>query len=76
MVQISIFSRWNFSIFILLSLAMDLASFKITFDGILQTYVQNKVEEAQKLINDKKIDSFIDYISSFIFSGGKRIRPY
>lgn len=55
---------------------MDLASFKITFDGILQTYVQNKVEDAQKLINNPKIDSFIDYISTFIFSGGKRIRPY
>lgn len=55
---------------------MDLSSFKITFDGILQTYVQGKIKQAQTLINDKKINTFIDYISTFIFSGGKRIRPY
>lgn len=55
---------------------MDLSSFKTTFDGILQTYVQAKIQQAQTLINDKKINTFIDYISTFIFSGGKRIRPY
>ncbi|MCX6824406.1 MAG: polyprenyl synthetase family protein [candidate division SR1 bacterium] len=55
---------------------MDLSSFKITFDGILQTYVQGKIEQSHKLINDKKINTFIDYITTFIFSGGKRIRPY
>ena len=55
---------------------MDLASFKTTFDGILQTYVKEKITQAQKLINDKKINGFIDYITTFIFSGGKRIRPY
>lgn len=55
---------------------MDLSSFKITFDGVLQTYIQNKIEQAQKIISDKKINTFIDYISTFIFSGGKRIRPY
>ncbi len=55
---------------------MDLSSFKTTFDGILQTYVHSKIEQAQKLISDKKINNFIDYINTFIFSGGKRIRPY
>ncbi|MFA7298549.1 MAG: polyprenyl synthetase family protein [Candidatus Absconditabacterales bacterium] len=55
---------------------MDLSGFKTTFDGILQTYVQGKIEQSQKLISDKKINSFIDYITTFIFSGGKRIRPY
>jgi len=55
---------------------MDLLSFKTTFDGILQTYVQGKIEQAQKLISDKKINKFIDYITTFIFSGWKRIRPY
>ena len=55
---------------------MDLSSFKTTFDWILQTYVQGKIEQAQKLISDQKINSFIDYITTFIFSGGKRIRPY
>ena len=55
---------------------MDLASFKTTFDGILQTYVHDKIEQAQKLISDKKINDFIEYINTFIFSGGKRIRPF
>lgn len=55
---------------------MDLYSFKTTFDGILQTYVHDKIEQAHKIINDKKINTLIDYISTFIFSGGKRIRPY
>jgi len=62
-----------FSCYLLL---MDLASFKTTFDGILQTYVQAKIEQAQRLISDKKINKFIDYINTFIFSGGKRIRPF
>ncbi len=55
---------------------MDISSFKTTFDGILQTYVQEKINQAKKLISDKKINSFIEYITTFIFSGGKRIRPY
>ena len=55
---------------------MDLGSFKTTFDGILQTYVQGKIAQARKLIDDKKINAFIDYITTFIFSWGKRIRPY
>ena len=55
---------------------MDFGSFKTTFDGILQTYVQEKIDQSQQLISDKKINKFIDYINTFIFSGGKRIRPY
>lgn len=55
---------------------MDLGSFKTTFDGILQTYIQGKIGQAHALINDKKINSFIDYVTTFIFSWGKRIRPY
>ena len=55
---------------------MDLASFKTTFDGILQTYVQEKIDQSRQLISDKKINKFIDYINTFIFSGGKRIRPF
>lgn len=55
---------------------MDLSSFKTTFDGILQYYVHGKIEQAQKLISDKKINKYIEYINTFIFSGGKRIRPY
>lgn len=55
---------------------MDLLSFKTTFDGILQTYVSKKIQQAKKLIDDKKINRFINYIETFIFSGGKRVRPY
>ena len=55
---------------------MDLLSFKTTFDGILETYVSGKIEQAKKLIDNKKINTFINYIETFIFSGGKRIRPY
>ena len=55
---------------------MDLSSFKTTFDGILQTYIHDKIAQAEKIIDDKKINTFIEYISTFIFSGGKRIRPY
>lgn len=55
---------------------MDLAAFKTTFDGVLQTYVQEKIDQAKYLINDKRINQFIEYITTFIFSGGKRIRPF
>lgn len=55
---------------------MDLTSFKTTFDGILQTYVDKKIHQAISDIADKKISKCIEYISPFIFSGGKRIRPY
>lgn len=55
---------------------MDLATFKITFDGILQNYVNKKIEQSKHLISDKKINKFIEYINTFIFSGGKRLRPY
>ncbi len=55
---------------------MDLSSFKTTFDGILQTYVNEKIAQSKKLISDEKINKFIEYITTFIFSGGKRIRPY
>lgn len=55
---------------------MDLLSFKTTFDGVLQTYIHGKLDQAHKLIDDKKINGFIDYITTFIFSGGKRIRPF
>jgi hypothetical protein len=55
---------------------MDLSSFKTTFDGVLQTYVHGKIDQAKALISDKKINTFVDYITTFIFSGGKRVRPY
>gem|GEM_PF-3378954 len=65
-VRNDLFIICNFYLFLS---SMDLLSFKTTFDGILQTYVQGKIEQAQKLISDKKINKFIDYITTFIFSG-------
>lgn len=55
---------------------MDLNNFKITFDGILQTYVTDKIEKANWLINNEKVAPFLEYISTFIFSWWKRLRPY
>ncbi len=55
---------------------MDLASFKTTFDGILEQYVTKKIDQSKHLIDDKHINKFIEYVNTFIFSGGKRIRPY
>lgn len=67
----SLFSTLHFACSI-----MDLSSFKTTFDGVLQTYIHDKIAQAEKIIDDKRINTFIEYISTFIFSGGKRIRPY
>lgn len=55
---------------------MNLWDFKVTFDGILENYVGEKVKEAQKLLNNEKLNKYIKYIETFIFSWGKRIRPY
>jgi len=55
---------------------MNLWDFKVTFDGILENYVREKVQEAEKLLNNPKLNKYIEYIETFIFSGGKRIRPY
>ncbi|MFA5747878.1 MAG: polyprenyl synthetase family protein [Candidatus Absconditabacterales bacterium] len=55
---------------------MDISEFKVTFDGILQNYVDAKIQQTKKLLDNDRLNKFIDYIGSFIFSGGKRIRPY
>jgi len=55
---------------------MNLWDFKVTFDGVLQNYVEKKIEESQKLLNNEKLNKYVEYIETFIFSGGKRIRPY
>lgn len=55
---------------------MELLDFKTTFDGILQTYVDQKVIQAKGLLGDKKLNQMVQYIERFIFSGGKRLRPY
>jgi hypothetical protein len=55
---------------------MDLVDFKTTFDGILEKYVDEKITQAKLLLADEKLNKFVGYIDTFIFSGGKRIRPY
>lgn len=55
---------------------MDISEFKVTFDGILQNYVDTKIQQTKKLLDNDRLNKFIDYIGSFIFSWWKRIRPY
>ncbi|HCY21499.1 TPA: hypothetical protein DIC40_06725 [Patescibacteria group bacterium] len=55
---------------------MDIKAFKETFDPILKDYVDIKTNQAKALLNDERLNSYIDYIQDFLFSGGKRIRPY
>jgi len=55
---------------------MDIDDFKKKFDVILKEYVNEKINQSKKLLSDDKINKFINYISDFIFSGWKRIRPY
>lgn len=55
---------------------MNLWDFKVTFDGILENYVEGKVKEAKNLLNNEKLNKYVEYIETFIFSWGKRIRPY
>lgn len=55
---------------------MNLWEFKVTFDGILENYVEGKIIESKKLLNNDNLSKYVEYIDTFIFSGGKRIRPY
>jgi len=55
---------------------MDIKLFKEQFDQILANYVEKKITQATQLLGDKRLNSFVEYIHSFIFAGGKRIRPY
>lgn len=55
---------------------MDLKSFKETFDVILKSYVDQKIYQAKVLLDDKRLNSYVEYIQNFLFSWWKRIRPY
>lgn len=55
---------------------MDLIDFKTTFDGILQEYVTTKIKQSVSLLANPRTNKFVEYIQTFIFSWGKRIRPY
>ena len=47
---------------------MDIKTFKETFDPILKEYVEIKTNQAKALLNDDRLDSYIDYIQNFLFS--------
>ena len=47
---------------------MDIKTFKENFDPILKEYVENKTNQAKKILNDDRINSYVDYIQNFIFS--------
>lgn len=55
---------------------MDISSFKDIFDPKLSTYIKQKTNQAKLLLDNSEINAYIDYIETFVFSGGKRIRPY
>jgi len=55
---------------------MDLKTFKINFDIEFKNYISHKINNAQNLVNHKKIINFLEYLQKYIFSGWKRIRPY
>lgn len=55
---------------------MDLIDFKTTFDGVLQAYITTKINQSTNLLANARTNKFIEYVQTFIFSGGKRIRPY
>jgi len=55
---------------------MDINSFKAIFDPKLNTYIQQKMNQAKQLLDNTEINAYIDYLEPFVFSGGKRIRPY
>lgn len=62
--------------FIIKKKRMDLIDFKTTFDGILQGYVDEKILQSKHLLASARVNEFVQYVQTFIFSGGKRIRPY
>jgi len=55
---------------------MDLSEFKTVFDDLLKEYVEKKINDSKKLLDHEKLNKIVDYVSVFMFSGGKRIRPY
>lgn len=55
---------------------MNLSDFKVTFDAVLQTNVDEKINQSKNLLADPKLNSFVQYVQTFIFSGGKRVRPF
>ncbi len=55
---------------------MDIKSFKTVFDKQLRKYVTDKIKESQKIASSTRMQQIVAYIEDFMFSGGKRVRPY
>lgn len=55
---------------------MDIIQFKTSFDPKLKDYIRDKINQSKNLLGGTEIGKYFDYIDTFIFSGGKRIRPY
>ncbi len=55
---------------------MDLAQFKVAFDRLLMDYVQQKISDSKKILDNDTLNKILDYVQTFIFSWWKRIRPY
>lgn len=55
---------------------MNITTFKDKFDIVFKSYVDEKINQAKLILNDQRINTYIEYIQDFIFSWWKRIRPY
>lgn len=55
---------------------MYLKEFKPLFDKHLKDYIKKKIKNSKKILTRTRLQSMIEYIETFTFSGGKRVRPY
>lgn len=55
---------------------MILSDFKKQFDGMLQTYIAQKVQQSKKIANLERTKKILDHLIMLTLAGGKRIRPY
>jgi len=55
---------------------MFLNEFKKQFDGILQSYIAQKVQDSKKIANIQRPKKILDHLIMLTVAGGKRIRPY
>lgn len=55
---------------------MDIRAFKEIFDKQLRKYVLGKIKQTAKIASSTRMQQVIGYVDDFMFSGGKRVRPY
>jgi geranylgeranyl pyrophosphate synthase len=55
---------------------MHIKDFKRKFDKQFNSLINDKIKESRKILSRPRVQKIIDYVHVFIFSGGKRIRPY